>query len=96
MRFKLLFFLFSFIGFTSFSQITVTDVDVAGSGDDAINELSFSPYGSSKSGSYINYSGSRDITISAGTTNVYGDLDTKGKVILQSSPEFKTKANALI
>ena len=45
---------------------------------------------SSKSGSYINYSGSRDITISAGTTNVYGDLDTKGKLILQSSPEFKT------
>ena len=39
MKFKSLFFLFSFIGFASFSQITVTDVDVADVGDVIIQAI---------------------------------------------------------
>lgn len=39
MKFKSLFFLFTFISFSSFSQITVTDVDVAGIGDVIIQAI---------------------------------------------------------
>ena len=36
---------------------------------------------------------SRGLGIGRVERSIYGDLDTKGKLILQSSPEFKTKAN---